>query len=127
MEGAVRHGYAGVTVAMNRLFAHLGGRPVGLSELARALAVSRQAVHRLAKDAAALGLVEFIDSEQDGRVILVRFTQKGWAMSETARRDFESIEKNLAAHIGNRDLEELRRILSRPWAEHEKTSEDRVA
>lgn len=119
MEGARRHGYGEVTTAMNRLFAHLRGRPVGLSELARKLAVSRQAVHQLANEAARLGLVEFVRCEADGRVKLLRFTQKGWTMSEHAARVFEAIEAELARQIGAQDLAELKRILARPWSPDE--------
>ena len=119
MEGAARNGYDGVTTAMNRLFAQLRGRPVGLSELARALSVSRQAVHQLANEAARLGLVEFVASENDGRVKLLRFTQKGWAMSDSAARAFEAIEAELAQQIGAQDLAELKRILGKPWSADE--------
>ena len=119
MEGAHRNGYGEVTTAMNRLFAQLRGRPVGLSELARALSVSRQAVHQLANEAARLGLVEFVASENDGRVKLLRFTQKGWAMSDSAARAFEAIEAELAQQIGAQDLVELKRILGKPWSADE--------
>lgn len=120
MSGAERMGYGEVTHAMSRLFALLGGRPVGLSDLARSLAVSRQAVHQLASEAARLGLVEFVASESDGRVKLLRFTQKGWAMSDTARREYEAIEAELARQIGPQDLAELKRILSQPWSADER-------
>ncbi|WP_431777868.1 MarR family winged helix-turn-helix transcriptional regulator [Ottowia caeni] len=109
------HGYPYVTTAMNRLFAHLGGRPIGLSELARRLSVSRQAVHKLASEAEKLGLVEFVPDESDKRVMLLRFTQKGWRMSESAAASFVKMEEELARHIGKENVEELRRILSLPW------------
>lgn len=120
LESAARHGYEQITVAMSRLLARLSGRPKGLSELARELAVSRQAVHQLANEAARLGLVEFVPSELDGRVMLLRFTQKGWAMSETAVRELEGIEEDLARQIGAHDLEELRRILGKAWSADER-------
>jgi DNA-binding MarR family transcriptional regulator len=115
MQGAKVAGYPSLTPAMNRLFAQLGGRPLGLSELARRLSVSRQAVHKIALDAARLGLVEFVASEDDGRVKLLRFTQKGWRMSTLAAAAFAATEQALAAHIGEANVEELRRILSLPW------------
>lgn len=114
-EAASRHGYPYVTTAMNRIFAHLGGRPIGLSELARRLSVSRQAVHKTAVEAEKLGLVEFFPDEQDKRVMLLRFTQKGWRMSESAAESFRHTEHELARHIGAENVEELRRILSLPW------------
>lgn len=120
MENAVREGYGGVTTAMNRMFAHLHGKPMGLSELARVLSVSRQAVHQLANDAAAMGLVEFVPSERDGRVKLLRFTQKGWVMVDQALRAFERIEQELAETLGPEDVAALRRILGKPWSADER-------
>lgn len=119
MESAAHHGYGEVTDAMGRMFAHLAGRPVGLSELARKLAVSRQAVHQLANEAASLGLVEFVPSESDGRVKLLRFTQKGWAMSDAAVREIQAIEAMVAAQIGAQNLAELKRMLAMPWTTDE--------
>lgn len=117
MQGAQRNGYPHLTTSMNRLFAQLGGRPLGLSELARRLSVSRQAVHKLAVEAEKLGLVEFVPSEEDGRVKLLRFSQKGWRMSERAAASFVEMEQDLARHIGENNVEELRRILALPWPE----------
>ena len=50
---------------------------------------------------------------------LLRFTQKGWAMSERAMRELERIEAEVAARIGERDLRELKRILGRAWTAEE--------
>lgn len=115
MEEAALHGYPYLTPAMNRLFAQLGGRPLGLSELARRLSVSRQAVHKLAKEAQELGLVEFVPSEEDMRVTLLRFSQKGWRMSEMAAASFVEVEQEIARQIGADNMESLRRILAMPW------------
>lgn len=60
-------------------------------------------------------LVELIDSEEDRRVKLVGFTAKGFAMSAAATRNLEKIEKDLAERIGQADLDELKRILSKVW------------
>jgi DNA-binding MarR family transcriptional regulator len=120
MAGARAAGFGFVTPAMNRLFAHLRGRPVGLSEIARDLGISRQAVHQLANEAAEHGLAEFVPSEEDGRVKLLRFTQKGWAMSDSAAKAFEDIENELAGHIGGKDLQQLKRILGKSWSDDER-------
>ncbi len=117
---AARNGYGEVTAAMSRLFTHLGGRPVGLSELARRLGVSRQAVHQLAREAAALNLVEFVPSETDGRVKLLRFTQRGWAMSDSAAEEIAAIEAEIAQQIGAPALQTLRELLSQPWGPGER-------
>jgi DNA-binding MarR family transcriptional regulator len=115
------NGYGDVTAAMSRLFAHLAGRPVGLSELARRLTVTRQAVHKLASEAARLGYVEFIDCEKDARVKLLGFTQKGWDMAESAEAELDAIEADLARQIGAEQLAALKAILSSPWSKLERS------
>jgi len=119
LQAAARNGYDAITPAMNRLFGHMRAQPIGLSECARQLGISRQAIHALAREAEALGLVELIDSDEDARVKLLRFSKAGWAMSDSAAREHELIEKELASRIGEHDLEELRRILSRVWSDDE--------
>ena len=122
---AQTHGYEMVTPAMSRLFGHMGGQPVGLSELARRMGITRQAVHKLANDAAALGLVESVPSPLDARVVCLQFTQAGWAMSAQAARDFEELEAALKARLGGRNLSELKRLLSLAWDENEEPSGDK--
>ena len=119
LAAASRNGYGAVTPAMNRMFGHMRSRPVGLSELARQLGISRQAVHEVARQAQALGLVELIGTESDARVKLLRFTEAGWAMSDCAARELQAIERELAECIGEEDLQTLRRILARVWSADE--------
>uniref|UniRef100_UPI003340F363 MarR family winged helix-turn-helix transcriptional regulator n=1 Tax=Castellaniella defragrans TaxID=75697 RepID=UPI003340F363 len=116
---AERHGYGNATPAMSRLFALLGRKPVGLSELARRLTISRQAVHKLAQSAVQLGYIEFVDSDSDARVKLVRFTQKGWDMVASAERELDAIEEALSAQIGADRLQQLKDLLAMPWVSTE--------
>lgn len=116
---AARNGYGDITPAMGRLLAQLLVRPMGLSELARRLAVSRQAVHKLAGEAAQLGYVEFIGSAQDARARLLRFTDKGWRMAESAERQLDAIESEITARIGARRMAQLKAILAMPWSADE--------
>lgn len=119
-DGAARNGYADLTPAMSRMCAHLAGRPLSLSELARRLTVSRQAVHKLATEIANLGYVEFVSSEQDARVKLLRFTHKGWDMAESARSELEAIEARLAEHVGADKVEQLKDLLAMAWTPDER-------
>lgn len=118
-EQAGRNGYAKITPAMSRMFGHMGGRPIGLSELARRLSISRQAVHKLANDAAGLGLVEFVPCPDNARIVRLQFSQAGWAMSTQAAREQEAMEEALKAQLGAKNLAELKRILALPWEESE--------
>lgn len=119
-DGAARNGYGDLTPAMSRLCAHLAGRPLSLSELARRLTVSRQAVHKLATETASLGYVELVDSEQDARVKLLRFTRKGQDMADAARRELEAIEVQLVEQIGADKMDVLKSLLAMPWAAEER-------
>jgi len=124
LEKAHGHGYAKVTPAMARLFGFMGGQPTGLSELARRMGVSRQAVHKLANEAVALGLIESVPSPEDARVVRLQFTQAGWTMSTHASRDFDDIETLLKERLGARNLTELKRLLSLAWDESEQATAD---
>lgn len=119
LDKARESGYAKVTPAMSRLFGHMGGQPIGLSDLARKMGITRQAVHKLASDAVALGLVESVAAPQDARLVCLQFTRAGWAMSAKASKDFDDMEIQLKKHLGARNVEELKRLLSMPWDESE--------
>jgi DNA-binding MarR family transcriptional regulator len=114
-DGAARHGYGDMTPAMSRMCGHLADGPLSLSELARRLAVSRQAVHRLAADTEALGYVECVESKTDARLKLLRFTDKGRTMAAAARGELEAIEAQLAQVLGPERLAQLMDLLALPW------------
>lgn len=115
VERARINGDTYLTPAMSRMFGYIARGPIGVSALARHLAISRQGVHKLASEAAKLGLIEFVDSPQDGRIKMLQFTEQGRAMSVRAVREFLLIEDELAEVIGRRDLDSLRRILGKAW------------
>jgi DNA-binding MarR family transcriptional regulator len=115
--GADRNGYGYVTPAMSRMFGQMGKEPVSLSELARRLIVSRQAVHQLANEALKHGLVELIESPTNRRVRLLRFTPQGEAMYASGTLGLRAIERQLAERIGAEDMDHLLRILSKDWGD----------
>lgn len=112
-----RDGYGYITPAMSRMFGQMGKEPVSLSELARRLIVSRQAVHQLANEARKHGLVELIESPTNRRVRLLRFTLQGEVMYANGTRDLREIERQLAERIGSEDMAALLRILAKDWGD----------
>jgi len=114
-QAAPRFGYHFVTPAMHRLFAHMSSKPVGISELARRLAVTRQAVHQTVGEACRRGIVELVDDPLDARVRNVRFTAKGMRMVRSAQQVVRRIEAELERGLGARDVAALRRILAKEW------------
>jgi len=115
LQAAPRFGYHFVTPAMHRLFAHMSSKPVSISELARRLAVSRQAVHQTVGEACRRGIVELIHDPLDARVRNVRFTAKGMSMVRSAAQAVRRIEAQLERRLGARDVAALRRILAKEW------------
>jgi DNA-binding MarR family transcriptional regulator len=115
LQEAEKHGYGFVTPSMNRLFAHMRHRPMSISDLARQLGISRQAVHQTLGEAMRHGLVELLDSESDQRIKLVRFSDKGMQMSAIAAKSITKIEKQLESRIGKGNMDSLRRILDSAW------------
>lgn len=119
LEKARIHGYDHVTPSMSRMFGHMGSRPVGISDLARRLGVSRQAAHKTATEATQLGLAEFVPDPDHARIVRLQFTQAGWAMSAQAAKDFEEVEAALRKRLGTRSLNELKRLLAMAWDDDE--------
>jgi DNA-binding MarR family transcriptional regulator len=115
VDSARRNGDTYLTPAMSRMFGYIARGPIGVSDLARHLGVSRQGVHKLASEAARFGLIEFVDSSADRRIKLLEFTAKGRAMSVSAVREFAAIENELVAQLGRQDVDALKRILGRAW------------
>jgi DNA-binding MarR family transcriptional regulator len=115
VEAAPRYGYTFITPGVNRLFAHMSRKPVSISELARRLAVSRQAAHQTAAEACRRGILELVDDPQDARVRMVKFTAEGLTMVRNAARARSRIENDLRRRLGERDFEALQRILERDW------------
>lgn len=114
-EYAKQNGYSHLTPALTRLFGHIRKKPVSISDLARKMMISRQAVHKLLIEAKEMGYVELIDDDHDKRIKLVQFTEAGLEMAQTAIGDLISIEKNLIAVLGEEDFQHLKRILSKDW------------
>lgn len=117
LRNAEADGLGHVTPAMHRLFAQMGYKPVKLSRLVEALAVSRQAVHKLVSEAVALGLVEMIDAPGDRRAKMVQFTDAGRAMVANAVRAQKEVEAEIARRIGPDNAEKLAELLSLDWGD----------
>lgn len=114
-EYAKQNGYGHLSPALTRLFGHIRKKPVSISDLARKMMISRQAVHKLLIEAKEMGYVELLDDDHDKRIKLVQFTQAGLEMAQTGIGDLVTIEKNLIEVLGKEDFQHLKRILSKDW------------
>jgi DNA-binding MarR family transcriptional regulator len=118
MKNAEKNGYGYVTPSMARLYSYLGETPVPMSELARRLQISRQAVHQLVAEGLNSKFLEVINSPDDKRIKLVKFSTNGKEMSDIALAEIHQAEQELAKHLGEDNIKQLRRILELPWPEN---------
>lgn len=115
MKNAEKNGYGYITPSMARLYSYLGDNPVPMSELARRLKISRQAVHQLVAEGLNSNFLEVVDSSEDKRIKLVKFSEKGRQMSDVALAEIHQAEKDLAKYLGEDNVKALRRILEMDW------------
>ena len=115
MKGVKRSEYAFITPAQSRLLAHMGGRPTSMAELARRLAISRQAVHKTVAELVRRGILEVRDDPDKGNAKLVVYTDKGRQVNRAGAQIIERLEERVAERIGRERLEELRTLLAADW------------
>jgi len=108
-------GFAGLTRAQSLVFAYLDPRGSRLSEVARRVGVSRQAVHLTAKEMVAAGLVTLEDDATNRSAKLIVPTEHGRASMRAAARAFARLERELARRVGTADAAALRRVLEADW------------
>ncbi|GAA6141829.1 MarR family winged helix-turn-helix transcriptional regulator [Hydrogenophaga sp. 5NK40-0174] len=118
-EKAAQNGYGDITAGMSRLYANLGSGARSLSDLGRRLAISRQAVHKMAQEGIRQGYVELVESEEDARVKLLRFTDKGRAMAASATDTMTELEARIAGRIGAKRLALVKEVLDMAWTDEE--------
>lgn len=115
MENAEKNGYGYISPSMARLYSYIDNRPMPMSELARKLKISRQAVHQLVAEGINSDFLEVIDSETDKRIKMVQFSENGKKMAAVALAEIRQAEENLKTHLGEENVFELRRILELSW------------
>ena len=114
-KGAKAAGYGSLTESEARLLAHMAGKPMSMSELARRLSISRQAVHKTVAELESRGVLEVQNDPQRGNSKLVIYTAKGKELNATGVKIIAQIEARIAEQIGAKDLETLKRILALNW------------
>ena len=115
MSGVRRSEYAYITPAQSRLLAHMGGKPTSMSELARRLAISRQAVHKTVAELVRRGILEIRDDPERRNAKLVVYTERGRQVNRAGAQIIERVEERIAARIGRERLAELKALLAAEW------------
>lgn len=115
MSGVKRSEFAYITPAQSRLLAHMGGKPTSMAELARRLAISRQAVHKTVAELARRGILEIRDDPERRNAKLIVYTERGRQVNRAGAQIIERLEDRIAARIGRERLAELKALLDAEW------------
>ena len=107
--------YQSLTDAEARVLAVLRGEELTISEIARRLEVSRQAVHKIISNLVDRKLLKLQKAEENFRDKRIVFTAAGEEMKNEAAKILLELEKEVERAIGARNLQLLKDLLGKPW------------
>lgn len=107
--------YKTLTNAEARILAVLRGEELTIAELARRLAVSRQAVHKIISKLVQRKLLKLQPIEGNSRDKRIVFTQAGVALKQTAEQALQELEQEVETALGSRNLKLLKSLLRKEW------------
>ena len=96
-----------------KTFMLVSRHPRSASELARSLGISRQAAHLSLNRLMELGVVELETRDGNQRDKIAVVTKQGNRYKKLIAEKIAIIESEIESVVGKRDLEDLRRILSK--------------
>lgn len=108
-------GWAPVTRAESMVIMHVLTGKRRPAEIARALRLSRQAVHSTIAGLVQAGFFELEDDPQDGRVKVVVLSERGRAMFNDANTIVDGLVAALEARIGKRHMRALHEAFQMDW------------
>lgn len=107
--------YHFLSEAEARALATLRGEALTISEVARRLGVSRQAVHKVISSLVDKKLVELQIIEGNARDKRIVFTPMGEAMKSEAATVLKELEQEIELALGTRQFLLLKSLLKREW------------
>jgi DNA-binding MarR family transcriptional regulator len=115
LSGVKQSDAADLSAAQTRLLAVMAGKPTSISELARRMGVTRQAVHKTVIELERRGVLRVHDDPQRGNAKLVIYTEKGRELNRQGARIINSIESRLTAQLGSTKVQHLKKLLAADW------------
>jgi len=100
------------SIAEIKLFNTLRGEEKSISELARIMNISRQAVHKKVHKLEDLGFLELVSRDSNKKDRVIRITSLGQEIRKQGAEHLIQIEEKLSWSIGERNLEFMKIILS---------------
>ncbi|GAB5508303.1 MAG: hypothetical protein Rhirs2KO_34660 [Rhizobiaceae bacterium] len=103
--------FANTRPADAKTFMLISRHPRGLTELANALEISRQAAHKSVQRLVEAGVVSFDYAPNSKRDMVAELTEKGLEARKVGLGIAAEVERFVCEAVGDKDLEALRRIL----------------
>jgi DNA-binding MarR family transcriptional regulator len=104
-------GFADLRPAYLAVFQHLDAEGSRLTDLAHRAQVTKQSMGALVDSLERWGYVERIPDPRDGRVRIVRRTERGWAVERTARASIRTLEDEWTQRVGAEHMRQCRAVL----------------
>ena len=104
-------GFADLRPAHLSVFQHLDPTGSRLTDLAARAQVTKQSMGALVDDLERWGYVERVADATDGRVRLIRRTERGWAVERAARASIRAFEEEWGRRIGPERMRQFRGVL----------------
>jgi len=115
LEQARNSEYHYLTLSQIRTFAFLRGCDMTISDLAKLMNISRQAVQKTVSTLLDLGLVELTESPKNLSAKIIHVTDQGRKIQLWSKKAIGQSEKKLAEKIGSEKLKVLKEILKEDW------------
>jgi DNA-binding MarR family transcriptional regulator len=111
-EAVAAAGFGDFTPAQARVFQHIGPDGSRLTDLAEQAQITKQSVGFLVDQLERAGYVERVPDPTDARARLVRIADRGAKAIPVAAAAVAEVEAEWTAHLGRRQMDQLRRALS---------------
>ena len=104
-------GFADLRPAHLAVFQHLDAGGSRLTDLAARAQVTKQSMGALVDDLERWGYVERVPDPTDGRVRIVRRTERGWMVERAARTSVRAFEAEWGQRVGAERMQQFRGML----------------
>ena len=112
-EALAAEGFTDYRPSFAALFQWLGPEGNRSTELAQRAGVTKQSIAELVDKMERRGYVERVPDPTDRRAKLVRRSERGWRVNQTARRVVEQVQQEWQGKMGEEDFAQLQEQLRR--------------
>jgi len=107
--------YKSFTDAQARILSTLRGESLTISEVARRLGISRQAVHKIVSTLVKAKFLQLESLPGNSRDKCITFTPEGVALKQKAAEVLEELEQEIKIRLGAKDFNLLKSLLKKAW------------